>query len=195
LRTPKLRKNGDGRAFAVTPNSRGQRTYFGKFGTTEAEAKYREWLTALYQPVLNQPDGIVYRTVKLSVAKYLETVRDRVSDTEYGGIYQTTMRLVSSFGHRYIADVPVVENVIRRMLSETYNRGRGTPDRPYARSYVNKSLARIKRFFRWCHRYGYVSAETYSRINVIDPIRRGEHRREPVGIHSLTDRCQVVGVS
>ena len=47
MKTPKLRRNGDGREFTVYPGSRGQREYFGKFGTAEAASAYQTWLNTL----------------------------------------------------------------------------------------------------------------------------------------------------
>lgn len=103
MRIPKYRKNGDGRAFAVYPKSGGKREYFGKYGTHEAEDRYREWLTRL----LNS-EGILFQEKKMReyiiaelILKYWEYMEPRISNPPFRFLKTSLKRLNRLCGKSY----------------------------------------------------------------------------------------------
>lgn len=182
-RDPKLRKNGDGRGYAVAPGDTSKtRQYFGQHGTPECDRLYRNWLASLRATDrLPSPDTPKPQAVKLVaqlIVEYLSQVRQRYSDNEYKGVYLALERLATRIGGRDASaiEVPQIRSLIEIMCHEQFSYGSGehAKKRHYSRTYVNKTLARIKRFVRWSHMMGYVTAEQWSRISVLDGIKQSE---------------------
>lgn len=177
MRTPKYRKNGDGRAFAVYPKSNGKREYFGKYGTKEAEDRYKEWLTRLLnsENLLTQEKlQSEYYTIEL-VLKYLDYLKGRVSPVRYSFIDKSIERLVNLHGREPAINIgPRVLLLYQEMMSkETYQNGSVT--NRYKRVTINKAVKCIKRFVKWCCKFEFLPPEHYLKLEAVSNLEKGEY--------------------
>lgn len=65
----------------------------------------------------------------------------------------------------------------------------------YARSFVNKTIGRIKRFFRWCSKHEHVPPLLYHELDAVDPVmpgRYGARETDPVEPVKWDVACQIV---
>lgn len=168
MRTPTLRRNGDGRAFAVYPNSRGKRAYFGTFGTEDAGHRYALWLSEVMASVaVGEPACVV---ASLSIAelavKYVEWSEQNHSPGEVRNTLDTLAGLLVPFcgdisGRRF------GPATLRRFQSHLADSGR------FARGTVNSHVKRARRFVRWCQSRELVPPGTVQELETVEPLRRG----------------------
>ncbi len=149
MRVPKLSRNGDGRAYSRYPKSKGgKRIYFGKYGTVEAKAKYRDWINS--QAFLHgapKPKILVVDAVR----EYLivcekEWGRD---SPEFNIIVKALERLLRLIDNRPVTDVGprLLRQYCELMARESYDR-KGHRGR-YSITYISKCIARVKQMVRW----------------------------------------------
>lgn len=180
MKTPKYRENGDGRAFAVYPNSGGRREYFGRFGTPEAEQKYLAWLSDLIaamaagEPVAR--DRKPGRTLGDLSLDYLTW-----ADAYYGAsrerlnVRDTICLLVEFCGE--LSGDKFGPNALRRFQSHLVATGR------FARTTVNAHVNRVRRFVKWCQSRELVPRGASEELATVAGLRRGKtsaRESEPV---------------
>lgn len=158
----------------MTPDSGGKRTYFGHYGTKECESAYRKWLSHLTEVHIENVPHTSTGTLADLALLYLMDVKKRTSEENYVIIYHALERLWNSLGSDPPSSLSVVkvQRLIEDMANGTYLHG-GKVKR-YSRTYVNKTLKIIKRFVSWGHLHGHISAESWSRLQVYEGIRRNE---------------------
>jgi integrase len=171
---PKLRRNGDGRAFAIYPETGGKRAYFGKFGTPEAESAYQAWLADLLkakatgEPIGKRRSGV---SVIELIDTYLEWSDANHSAGESRNNWDTLDRLLSpKFGDMRADEFG--PNALRRfqqhLAAQTVN------DSPrFARTTVNNHVKRVRRFFRWCQSRELLPPGFVQELETVEPLKRG----------------------
>jgi integrase len=176
MRLPKLRRNGDGRAFAVLPNSGGKRHYFGWHGTPVAEEAYRDWLqqvtTFLLNPVGKPRPGVTIAELAEQYAAWSEVNH---SAGEYRNQLETLKLLDPLFGATRAADFG--PNRLRAFQDHLAASGR------FSRTTVNSHAKRVRRFLRWCQSREMIPPGTVQELETVEPLRRGRtaaRETEPV---------------
>lgn len=170
MKTPKLRKNGDGRAFAVYPGSGGRRAYFGTFGTPEATRKYQVWLADVMSSLASgepvKADLRAQRTISDLLADYLTW-----AEVYYAG---SGDRLNLGYTARLFAehsgDIPGDEfgpNALRRF--QTHLAQSGT----LCRTTINAHVNRVRRIMKWCQSRELVPRGTAQELATVAGLRRG----------------------
>lgn len=174
-----MRRNGDGRAFAVYPDTGGRRAYFGRYGTQEAENAYREWLSAvLLTSVTGEPAGKRRPSVTLAelAVDYLAWSDVNHSRGEARNNRETIVRLLDP----YCGDLPAIQfgpNALRGFQQHLATSGR------FARNTVNSHVKRVRRFLRWCQSRELLPPGTVQELDLVEPLRTGRttaHETPPV---------------
>lgn len=170
MKIPKYRKNGDGRGFAVYPKSGGKREYFGQYGSQEAEARYREWLTRLLnseETLFNEKKQGTYYVVEL-VKKYLDHIGKRDSPEQYTLSKNALKRLVRLCGTELAINIgPSTLIQYQNMMSKE--------EQGYKRSTINRHVNCVRRFVKWCCKFEYLPPEHHLKLTAVDNLRKGEN--------------------
>jgi integrase len=190
VKLPKLRKNGDGRAFAVYPKSNGKREYFGEFGTEAAEKRYSNWLSRWLSGAATAPiENVKSATVADMASRYVMHIQSRVSHDEWLATNRALELIVDCCGHKptnYITTL-LLTDLLFSLTKKTYKRGKRVE--LYTRDYLNLILWRWKKWFRWLAKMDYIDAEIYTRVTLVDPLKFGEAQDptvvEPVSIKQV----------
>jgi integrase len=167
MRLPRLRRNGDGRAFAAYPNSGGKRAYFGWHGTPAAEAAYRAWIADLAAEAA-EPDTRARRGVSIAelAVRFLEWSEVNHSAGEHRNQRETLVGLLDPFcGDKRAADFG--PNQLRKFQEHLARSGR------FARTTVNSHVRRVRRFLRWCQSRELLPAGTVQELETVEPLKRG----------------------
>lgn len=170
MRVPKLRKNGDGRAFIEIPKSKGKRVYLGKYGTQEASAEYADWIKRYVSGFYNPPIESIGNLLLVEViAKYNEHAkvyysRDGQSTREFENMRATLRILAQTHGRIYATDFGVNE------LKQFFRHVSDKLD--ISRSYANKHLSRVKRFIRWSESEGFMPRGSWENSKVVQALRK-----------------------
>jgi integrase len=177
MRLPKLCRNGDGRAFAIYPNSGGKRAYFGWHGTPTADAAYREWIADLAKDA-NEPLPQPRRSVTISqlVERYLAWSEANHSAGEHRNQVETLFRLLAPSCGEMVA-AKFGPNQLRRFQDHLAASGR------FSRTTVNSHAKRVRRFLRWCQSREMIPPGTVQELETVEPLRRGRtaaRETEPV---------------
>lgn len=179
MRTPKLRKNGDGRAFAVYPNSNGRRAYFGEFGSPEADQKYQAWLSevmaslAAGEPTVSHKSSV---TLAKLIVLYLEWSDKNHSEGEARNNRETLYKLLDPFCGEQIA-AKFGPTKLRSFQTHLANSGR------FRRTTVNNHVKRVRRFMRWCQSRELIPPGIVQELEQVEPVRKGRTKAkesEPV---------------
>lgn len=171
---PKLRRNGDGRAFAVSPGTGGKRAYFGEFGTEEAEQKYQIWLSDLLKAqATGEPVGKRRSSVTIVelIDDYLAWSDANHSAGENRNNWETLDRLLSPlFGETRAASFgPNALRAFQQHLAA--QKVNGSPR--FARTTVNNHVKRVRRFFRWCQSRELLPAGFVQELETVEPLKKG----------------------
>lgn len=186
-RAPKLRRNGDGRAFAIYPNSGGIRKYFGEFGTRDAETDYQIWLQGVQHGTIKPPmkrDQASPATISELADVYRKNNHRRASKTEQLAVTRSLEILSERIGKQPASAITplFLTTLMNELATATYRRGERVEH--YSRVYLNITLARWKKWFRWLSRMGLIESDLYSRILLVDPLKYGD-AREPADIQPV----------
>lgn len=174
MRVPKLRKNGDGRAFSVLPASGGKRVYFGRYGTEEAGQRYHEWLSdVLAELASGEPQPKKHHGISIAelALKYLAWSKLNHGSGEYRNNCETiTSLFAAAYGMKRAASFG--PNDLRKfqqsLAAEKVN---GSPR--FARTTVNNHVKRVRRFFRWCQSRELVPPGTVQELETVEVLKRG----------------------
>lgn len=171
---PKYRKAANGQAFIYHRSiaSRDHRAYLGKHGSEESVRRYRQMLRRLE---LNQtaqalPEADATATVYEVAALYDEFAkghykRDRGMSPEYDGMWSALRILAAEHGYDLAEDFgPRAFKALQRLMAAD----------DYARSHVNHTTNRIKRFFRWACEEEIIEPAIYQRLLCVRGLRCGE---------------------
>ena len=171
MRVPKLRRNGDGRAFVEIPRSKGKRVYLGQYGSQEAASEYSDWIkryvAGQYDPIVNSSAGLLLAEV---IVKYLEHARgyysrDGITTREYDNMKSSLVILAKTHGRLHADSFgPNELKAFRNHVSKQDE---------ISRSYVNKHLSRVKRFIRWAEGEGYMPKGSWESSKVVEALRKG----------------------
>ncbi|MFG0335678.1 MAG: tyrosine-type recombinase/integrase, partial [Maioricimonas sp. JB049] len=179
---PKLRRNGDGRLFAVYPKSNGKREYFGKQDDPEAERKYRQWLSRVLNGA-TVPKGKDILVVDL-VQAYLGWAESEYGrdSKEFSLIWNALDRLLDM-----AASLPAQElgpklltAYQNRMLSETYQRTPKSSPRQYSQRTIKVHSDWIKRMVRWACQEELIPAEMWMKLQAVQLPRKAKERKREV---------------
>lgn len=168
MKLPKLRRNPDGRAFV---EHRGRRTYLGRFGTPDAERKYRRIIASIVaersgEPAPHEPGEPL--SVAMLVDAYLHFAETYYrhqpgQTTEFVGV-RAAMAPLLLFGDDDVLDFG--PNRLRQIQQHLAATG-------YARQTVNAKVSRILRCFRWAESREMVPAGTAAHLRTVDGLRQG----------------------
>ncbi|NNJ24031.1 tyrosine-type recombinase/integrase [Alienimonas chondri] len=180
MRLPKLSKNPDGRAFVRIPKTNGKRAYFGRYGTAEAEAKYREWVGAY----VADPESTTRPAVEGwgSIAKLCH--KFMVHADEYYRDEHRSGGHTSSYGtHKKVAETFAMLNgtkpadridasmvrAFQRYLVVTPGKG----GKPAARVYVNALVDDLRYQIKWWESHGLVPKGTHHHVMTVENLKEG----------------------
>jgi integrase len=179
VKTPKYRRNGDGRAFSVFPGSGGKRQYFGAYGTPEAEAAYKRWLASLLKAdVAPQPVPLpTYSpTMPLAVCvdAYLEWAKSYYGRQEYLNLYSPLLALTLHSG-----DLPARSfgpNALRAFRDFLAEKGyeKGGRHHAYTRTSLNVAVNKVRRMVRWCESRELLPAGSAATLATLEALREGK---------------------
>lgn len=180
MRTPTYRRNGDGRAFAVYPNSGGRRVYFGRHGTPEAEAAFKRWLSALLKAEADAPEPTPVIVAGPStplcacIEAYMDWAKRHYDSREYNNLRAPLKALEAHAG-----DLPARSfgpNALREFRDHLMAKGfvKGGTPRRYTRSTLNTACNKVRRFVRWCESRELLPAGTAASLATLESLRAGK---------------------
>lgn len=169
MRTPKLCRNADGRAYANVPGSKGrQREYFGRYGSAEAELAYRDWLRRMLEAAeigaVLTPEGWRGLSVAVLVDQFLEHAAAYYSPGELSNITCAVQPLVKLF-----AGCPVSEFGPRSLTKLQQH----LIAKRYARGTINARMHKIKHVFRWGVSQELVPPSVMLGLSAVEGLRKG----------------------
>ncbi|MEM9703856.1 MAG: tyrosine-type recombinase/integrase [Planctomycetota bacterium] len=169
----------------------GRDLYLGKFGTPEAEAAYHavlaEWRATGETPA-KPPRGTLRgrdsRTVSELILAFWKWAVERYPDREPGRMHGELVGYKSALAvlREGWGPTPAAEfgpNALRECQAMMVARG-------WSRVYCNSQLSRLKRAFKWAVSRELVPAETFTALQSVEGLRKGDteasepERRKPV---------------
>ena len=163
MKLPKLRRNGDGRAFVQVAR---RRFYLGKFGTPEAENRYTEFiarhaagLTAL---VMKPVGGSSVNCLVVRFLRWAETYY--AGSREYENCLHAVALLVEMFGHEPVLTFGPLKLVAlqERMVAAGYRRG-----------VINIRIRKVRRVFKWGAKMELIPAAIFQALTSVEGVREG----------------------
>ena len=141
-RIPKLRKGSRGRALV---EYRRQRIYLGQFGTPEARAEYKAWVTRFIAGDFDGPrPQATRRAGRMSIAvlatRYLKFCEACCSPAEFCNVKESVRVVVERFGRFDAASFGAQELV--DVQSDMIRKG-------WRHRVINQRVNRVRRWFRW----------------------------------------------
>lgn len=172
---PKYRRHPNGSAFVCHSSipTKDHRLYMGKYGTPESLARYAEFVKRIQsgQGSLPCPPPTSVPKVKDLVGHYQEFAKayyrrgDGLSP-EYEAMRMALTYLSDLFGESLAMDFgPRSLKDLQRSLVHA----------KYARTHINHSISRIKRFFRWAASEELVDPTMHHKLLCIRGLACGEH--------------------
>jgi integrase len=170
IRTPKYRLHkGSGQALVQID---GRRIYLGKHGTDQSKQRYRqlvaEWLRngATLTTQLILADGLTIVGLVAAYLTFAESyyVKDGTVTDEVHGIRSALRRLEEMYGGSRVSDFRPshLKNVRRWMIEQGLSR-----------KYINDSVNRIRRMFKWGVENELVSPEVLHSLQAISGLKKG----------------------
>lgn len=172
--------------YPAKPDSRGRarkrhkgKVYdFGIWGTPESHEAYRQFLLQSAKPAEPRSDGL---TVAELVARWMtfeESGRGR-EHPEVIRIHRACQPLLITFGDTLVEDFKAarllaVQEAMVTQAWMTLEQKAKCGD--WSRGYINRSIDRIRRVFRWGESRGYVPAGTWEHLKTVSPIRHTDRR-------------------
>lgn len=175
MRIPRLcHQKSDGRAFVTVPRTGGKRVYFGKFGTPEAEAAYKEWLVKVL--AFKPSDLGIQQSLASVCIEYVEWCRVQ-SQATYRANRKACEFLLRQYIHLSASayTAPVVLQWLETMDGGSYETKKGKV-KYHTRTYLNKLLHHLKRLAKWGEARGYFPAGTHASISTVDPLKKGKSK-------------------
>ena len=175
-KVPQYRRRPNGQAFVYHRwiKSSDHRLYLGKHGTDESLRRYRQFLKQIevagadFHRQLN-PVQTVPRIYEV-LAAYDEWARDHYKRDEneladeYDCMRYALVHLMDLFGDELIAEFgPKSLKTIQKYLVQ----------KDYSRRHINRTISRIKRFFRWACVEELAPTDLYHRITCVRGLQRG----------------------
>lgn len=173
-RAPKYRKCPNGQAFVEhcsIPN-KSRRCYLGKYGSEESHKRYAE----IVQQILSggfipkhatcESDDVTVDELILDYLEFAETYyyKDGKPSKEFANMSRTLVLLSELCGSDPAAKFgPRALEAFQKHLIRL----------DFARTQVNYTVRRVKRFFRWCCKQERINPESYHRLDCVDGLRRG----------------------
>lgn len=194
MRIPKLRRNGDGRAFVEhksIPN-RSKRMYLGKYGSTEAERQYDLFVNQLTSGVtadLHSAGGGPY-TIGELVDLYLPFAEKHYAEDgeptkEFLNMRDALRPLLELFGEQVAGSFgPRALTTLRNHLIRS----------GLARTTINSRIGRVRRFFKWCCQHEYLPGSVYANLATVDGLRRGQSNVKEAEPVRPVPECDVLAV-
>lgn len=171
---PTYRRHPNGQAFVYHKSiaNKSHRLYLGKHGSEESLRRYRQLLRRLESIQLAGPAFEVddVPTIRELILAYDDFARvhyrrgDKMS-TQYGAM---------------VASLSVLQELAAEELAMEFgpkafkSLQRWMVGDDYARSYINQTTTRIKKFFRWCCEEELCDPTIYQRLVCVKSIGRGE---------------------
>ncbi len=176
---PKLRRTSSGYAFVYhkSIDTNDHRMTLGKYGSQESHRRYRQFLKRLevYRagqepPAIHGTPSILELVVVYSeYAKLHYRRRDADGEAfiaqEYHEMRYALRILLDLYGDELACEFgpKCLKTVLRWMAGENY-----------ARSHINHTISRIKRFFRWASSEELIAPEHYHKLLCVRGLQRGE---------------------
>lgn len=167
MRVPKLRRNGDGRAFVEYKK---RRHYLGVYGTSAAEQAYQRFLAEIFGGTVAALPARSPMSIAMAVSAYIEHARTYYSrdgrpTKEYQNVLNALSPLVpmypelpvSQFGPRHLAQLQ------QRMVLLGWRH-----------RVVNARLGRVRRMFRWLVQHEYIDGTQLQSLMAVPGLRRGQ---------------------
>lgn len=181
MKPPKLRRNGDGRAFAVFPGTGGRRAYFGVYGSEEAAGRYAKWLDEVMSAIASgEPFACDRRedhTLTNLADIYLPWAEAYYAESgEFANVNDTVRLLIESVGDVLGRDFG--PNALREFQGHLIASGR------FARTTINSHVNRVRRFLKWCQSRELLPRGASEDLATVAGLRRGKttaRETQPVG--------------
>ena len=158
MKTPTMKLHRTGQGYVYY---QGKCRYFGKYGTKEAEAKYRQWLMDLYG-----------NKVPISGTLLIDLFQS-YADAHPSKDLKHKLASVSDLGllsgHHCHEYTPLVYRKHRAMIASNGKR---------CARHVNDLMRLVQRIFCWGVSMEMVGIETYQKLNTVDPLKANEVKHQ-----------------
>ena len=163
MRLPKLCRNSDGRAFS---RWKGKRYYHGRYDTPESEESYRRFIQRIVAES-NAPADMPSANPLLAelAVPYLDWIADQ-SAKQQNAIRQMIQQVLEVYG-----DLDIAEFGPRKVLA--WQQWLTTRPEEYSRTTINKRLAELKRWLRWCVSRELMPVERLQAIETVVAVKAG----------------------
>lgn len=172
---PQYRRHANGQAFVYHRSipTKDHRLYLGRYDTDESKQSYRQFLRRLevegkyseaLPPIRKVPSigELILAYDDFASQHYL---RGEEVSHEYNCMRYALAPMLELFGRDLAEDFgPKSLKLVQRSLIQ----------KRLARTYINKMISRIKRFFRWICEEEFVPPEVYHRLLCVRGLQRGE---------------------
>lgn len=175
MRTPKLCRNSDGRAYATIPRSGGKRIWLGKYGTEEATLAYTRWLRRVLEcnepvqrPELTGHEGV---SVAVVVSRFLSHVKATYSAEEFRNFKDAFPQFVEMFSDLAVSEFGPLKLAAlqQRMVADGL-----------ARTTINARIHRVRFLFKWGVSQEIVPPSVVHGLATVPGLKKGRTRaREP----------------
>jgi integrase len=172
VRLPKYRHHkGSGQALVVIKD---QRIYLGKYNSPESKEKYRRCIAQLISPSPKVEDGQpaespTINSLILGYYRYAQTyyVKNGKPTDEVYGIRATLSRLRKLYGKSLAKEFgPKAFKLVREAMIQE----------GLSRQYINDSMARIRRMFKWGVAEEMLPAAVLQSLESVPGLRRGRSK-------------------
>ncbi len=148
------------------------RLYLGKYGSEESLRRYRQFLKRLELslqpdelPSLKSDPSVLETVIHYDEYAKLHYKRPDGIAKEYGQMRHALTFLMEIFGDELACEIgPKSLRILQRHMVK----------RDYARSYINRTISRIKRFYRWASAEEIVPPEHYHKLLCVRGLQFGE---------------------
>eukprot|EP00913_Durusdinium_trenchii_P028474 g26702.t1 len=169
----------------------GKDHYLGEYDSPESRDRYDELIEAWR--VKRDVDAVSMTIDDLSIF-YTEHaksyyVKDGAPTREVDNIRAILRRLIAKYGRLRVREfTPVrLEDFRESLIGERNKRGK-TKAKPLSRSYINTTIRKVVRMFKWGVSRGYVPVETWRALTAVEGLKKGRTKaRETERIRPADD--------
>ena len=178
VRVPKYRLHRPSGQALV--ESHGRRTYLGKYNSDQSKEKYRQYIAQLMGAPLAPSEAVnsaeTLRINALVMAYFNHAkqyyVKHGRPTAEVAGIRIALRRLRRLYGSQLAAEFgPKSLKIFRESLCQ----------QNLSRGYINASMSRIRRMFRWAAAEELVPIQTFQALSTVPGLRRGRGAARETG--------------